>query len=93
MNDWRDHVRIARAATGRPQNGIKGSAYLLGDTSKAKAAFGWEPKVRFHELVQIMLDADASTTLRPAQGKAQHRSSVAWGDATGTGVEVFARQI
>lgn len=31
---------------------------LLGDASKAKATIGWEPKVRFEELVRIMVDAD-----------------------------------
>ncbi|OHA07066.1 MAG: GDP-mannose 4,6-dehydratase [Candidatus Sungbacteria bacterium RIFCSPLOWO2_01_FULL_47_10] len=31
---------------------------LLGDYSKAKATFGWEPKVKFKELVKIMVDAD-----------------------------------
>ena len=31
---------------------------LLGDASKAKAKFGWEPKVRFAELVEIMAAAD-----------------------------------
>jgi GDPmannose 4,6-dehydratase len=31
---------------------------LLGDASKAKKIVGWEPKVRFHELVRIMVDAD-----------------------------------
>ncbi len=31
---------------------------LIGDYAKAKAAFGWEPTVRFHELVQMMVDAD-----------------------------------
>jgi GDPmannose 4,6-dehydratase len=31
---------------------------LLGDASKAKKVLGWEPRVRFHELVQIMVDAD-----------------------------------
>src|SRR6266436_311043 len=31
---------------------------LLGDASKAKTILGWEPKVRFHELVRIMVDAD-----------------------------------
>jgi len=31
---------------------------LLGDASKAKKILGWEPKVRFHQLVQIMVDAD-----------------------------------
>ncbi len=31
---------------------------LLGDASKAKKILGWEPKVRFNRLVQIMVDAD-----------------------------------
>lgn len=31
---------------------------LIGDPSKAKKILGWEPKVRFHELVRIMVDAD-----------------------------------
>jgi GDPmannose 4,6-dehydratase len=35
-----------------------GVNYLLGDASKAAADLVWSPNVRFHELVQIMLDAD-----------------------------------
>ena len=31
---------------------------LLGDPSKAKAKLGWEPKVKFDELIKIMLEAD-----------------------------------
>jgi len=31
---------------------------LLGDASKAKKILGWQPKVRFQELVRIMVDAD-----------------------------------
>ncbi|MEP7072503.1 MAG: GDP-mannose 4,6-dehydratase [Verrucomicrobiota bacterium] len=31
---------------------------LIGDASKAKKVLAWEPKVRFHELVRIMVDAD-----------------------------------
>jgi len=31
---------------------------LMGDYSKAKAKFGWEPTVRFAELVRMMVDAD-----------------------------------
>jgi len=31
---------------------------LIGDASKAKKKLGWEPKVRFGELVKIMVDAD-----------------------------------
>lgn len=32
--------------------------YLLGDFSKAKKILGWEPKVKFKQLVKIMLEAD-----------------------------------
>lgn len=31
---------------------------LLGDASKAKRQLGWEPKVKFEELVRIMVDAE-----------------------------------
>jgi GDPmannose 4,6-dehydratase len=31
---------------------------LIGDPAKAKKQLGWEPKVKFKELVQIMTDAD-----------------------------------
>jgi GDPmannose 4,6-dehydratase len=31
---------------------------LIGDPAKAKKQLGWEPKVRFNELVKIMVDAD-----------------------------------
>jgi len=32
--------------------------YLLADPSKSKQTLGWEPKIKFHELVRIMVDAD-----------------------------------
>ncbi len=31
---------------------------LIGDASKAKNVLGWEPKVKFKELVRLMVDAD-----------------------------------
>ena len=31
---------------------------LIGDPAKAKRQLGWEPKVKFKELVAIMVDAD-----------------------------------
>jgi GDPmannose 4,6-dehydratase len=37
---------------------------LIGDASKAKKALGWEPKVRFQELVRIMVDADMALLSR-----------------------------
>jgi len=32
--------------------------YLMADASKAKVILNWQPKVRFNELVRIMVDAD-----------------------------------
>lgn len=32
--------------------------FLLGDASKAKRILGWEPKVKFKELVRLMIDAE-----------------------------------
>ncbi|MBU4141831.1 GDP-mannose 4,6-dehydratase, partial [Patescibacteria group bacterium] len=32
--------------------------YLIGDYSKAKKTLGWKPKVRFKELVEMMVKAD-----------------------------------
>jgi GDPmannose 4,6-dehydratase len=32
--------------------------FLLGDASKAREQLGWEPKVRFEELVRMMVDSD-----------------------------------
>lgn len=37
---------------------------LIGDPAKAKNRLGWEPKVRFKELVQIMVDADVEALER-----------------------------
>jgi GDPmannose 4,6-dehydratase len=37
---------------------------LVGDASKTRKALGWEPKVRFQELVRIMVDADMALLSR-----------------------------
>ena len=42
---------------------------LIGDLSKAKKILGWEPKVRFHELVRIMVDADMKLLSRETPKK------------------------
>jgi GDPmannose 4,6-dehydratase len=40
---------------------------LIGDASKANRVLGWKPRVRFEELVRIMVDADLETeSQRPA---------------------------
>jgi GDPmannose 4,6-dehydratase len=32
--------------------------YLIGDAGKARRVLGWAPKVSFHNLVEMMVDAD-----------------------------------
>ena len=51
--DWREYVKIDERYF-RPAE----VDLLIGDYSKAKEKLGWEPTVRFHELVRIMVEAD-----------------------------------
>ncbi|MCE9536915.1 MAG: GDP-mannose 4,6-dehydratase, partial [Nitrospirae bacterium] len=65
--DWEKHVKIDPAYY-RPT----GVDLLIGDASKAKRDFGWEPKVRFTELAHMMVDADLALEqerLEGTQGK------------------------
>lgn len=51
--DWREFVKH----DGRYERPAEVDL-LVGDSAKAKRQLGWEPKVRFAELVRIMVDAD-----------------------------------
>jgi GDPmannose 4,6-dehydratase len=51
--DWREYVKTDPRYFRPAEVDV-----LEGDYSKARAAFGWEPKVRFEELVHMMVDAD-----------------------------------
>jgi GDPmannose 4,6-dehydratase len=51
--DWQAHIEIDERYL-RPAE----VDLLVGDASKAKMLLGWEAKVRFKELVRIMVDAD-----------------------------------
>ena len=42
---------------------------LVGDASKAKKKLGWEPKVKFKQLAEIMTDADAAQLLKEMEGR------------------------
>ena len=50
---WRDYVKIDPRYF-RPAE----VDLLIGDYSKAKEKLGWEPTVRFQELVRMMVDGD-----------------------------------
>lgn len=40
---------------------------LIGDPAKAKRQLGWEPKVKFKELVKLMIDADLELATKEAR--------------------------
>jgi GDPmannose 4,6-dehydratase len=40
---------------------------LLGDSTKAKKAFGWAPKTDFRGLVELMVDEDLELARREAR--------------------------
>ena len=58
--DWQKYVRHDQRYE-RPAE----VELLIGDPSKAKKVLGWEPKVKFKELVRLMVDAD----LKLAEGE------------------------
>jgi len=51
--DWMDYVKIDSKFL-RPAE----VDYLIGDSRKAKAKLGWEPKVTFEKLIKMMVDHD-----------------------------------
>jgi GDPmannose 4,6-dehydratase len=42
---------------------------LRGDATKAKEKLGWEPRVRFQELIELMVDADVAALSDQLAGK------------------------
>lgn len=58
--DYHDHV-VADPAFLRPAE----VDHLLGDPAKAQTELGWSPRVRFQQLIEMMVDADLER-LRPS---------------------------
>jgi GDPmannose 4,6-dehydratase len=52
--DWREHVRHDESLS----RGSADSPELVGDPTKIRERLGWEPEVRFGELVRRLVDAD-----------------------------------
>jgi GDPmannose 4,6-dehydratase len=52
--DWREQVRFDEEFARRASD----AAALVGDPTKIRKRLGWEPEVRFDELVRSMVDAD-----------------------------------
>lgn len=68
---WEDYVKIDPRYF-RPSE----VELLIGDASKARTKLGWEPKVHFKELVQLMVDADIDILQRKLSGKVDVESEV-----------------
>jgi GDPmannose 4,6-dehydratase len=62
--DWRKHVEMDPRYI-RPTE----VDMLLGDYSKAEQELQWKPKVRFKELVRIMVEADLELAKREAHAR------------------------
>ncbi|HOT76271.1 MAG TPA: GDP-mannose 4,6-dehydratase [Candidatus Wallbacteria bacterium] len=61
--DWQKYVQIDKRYF-RPTE----VDLLIGDASKAKKILGWEPKVKFKELVKMMVDSDIAETRKMVEG-------------------------
>ena len=57
--DWQKHVEVDTRYL-RPTE----VDTLVGDASRARARLGWEPTVRFDELVKLMVEADLAELSR-----------------------------
>ena len=62
--DWQKHVEIDPRYY-RPAE----VELLIGDASKAKRQLGWEPKVKFADLVKLMVDSDVKLLRDHREGK------------------------
>ena len=62
--DWQKYVELDKRYLRPAEVDI-----LLGDPSKAKKQLGWEPKVKFKELVRIMVEADVKLLQDKLSGK------------------------
>ncbi len=62
--DWHDYVRIDPRYF-RPNE----VDFLLADSSKARQALDWEPRIYFKDLVKVMVDADLELVGLPSSGE------------------------
>jgi GDPmannose 4,6-dehydratase len=67
--DWERHVEIDPRYF-RPSE----VDVLLGDATKARERLGWQPKIKFDELVKIMVDADVAELEDQLAGKVNRYS-------------------
>ncbi len=73
--DWRRHVEIDPQYY-RPTE----IDCLLGDATKARRVFGWEPKTKFADLVRVMVEADVQLLEDSLSGQVERRMSARAGE-------------
>jgi GDPmannose 4,6-dehydratase len=73
--DWEKYVRIDPRYY-RPLE----VDHLLADASKAEKELGWKPRVRFRDLVRIMVDADLELLGLPSKGEGKKIVEEHFGD-------------
>ena len=73
--DYRDYVKIDPRYF-RPTE----VDYLEADIRKAKKIIGWDPKVKYHDLVRIMMDADLELVGMESPGVGKEIVTSAFGD-------------
>jgi GDPmannose 4,6-dehydratase len=61
--DWKKHVKIDPKYYHPTEVDL-----LIGDASKAKKELGWQPKVKFQELIAMMVDADLAVEKEKLDG-------------------------
>ncbi|MEC8927621.1 MAG: GDP-mannose 4,6-dehydratase [Verrucomicrobiota bacterium] len=67
--DWEKHVEIDPRYF-RPTE----VDLLIGDASKAREQLGWEPRIKFEELAQLMVDADIRRLEDQQTGRVESRT-------------------
>ena len=68
--DWRKHVEIDPRYFRRTEVDV-----LQGDATKAQEKLGWEPRVKFEELVKLMVDADIQLLKDRLSGQLERQSA------------------
>jgi GDPmannose 4,6-dehydratase len=71
--NWRDHV-VTDAAFIRPAEVDR----LCADPAKAMDELGWEPKIGFEELVEMMVDADLDLLSAPGGSAGEDFATDSW---------------
>ncbi|HTZ91976.1 MAG TPA: GDP-mannose 4,6-dehydratase [Streptosporangiaceae bacterium] len=71
--NWRDHV-VTDASFIRPAEVDR----LCADPAKARDELGWEPKIGFEELVEMMVDADLDLLAASGDGADEDFATESW---------------